>query len=102
MSVLAQEFVVADVVPLLEGVASHTFPRFLFAGTLVILEPPCVVSDHELVGYSACVRNSDGSAMVFDYETWHSNPANVIGLLFREPRAAAIPRRSKVTFVKRA
>jgi hypothetical protein len=101
MTALTQEFVVADVVPVTQGVTTQAFPRFPCAGTLVILEPPCAVSDDELVGFSACVRSSDGSTMVFHYETWHANPANVIGLLSREPSAAAIPLRSKVTFVKR-
>jgi hypothetical protein len=101
MSALSQEFEVADVVPMTQGIASRSFPGPPFTGTLVILQPPCVVSDHELVGYAACVRNSDGSTVVLHYDTWHSNPANVIGLLSKQPSAATIALRSKVTFMKR-
>jgi hypothetical protein len=100
MSALDQEFEVADVIPVTTGVAAQLFPAFPHSGTLVVLEPPYAVADHELTGYSAAVRTGGGTILL-NYEHWHANPQGAIGLLSKDPSASAIALRSKVGFIKR-
>jgi hypothetical protein len=95
-----QEFSVADVVRVSRDVAARTFPAFPHEGFLVILRPPCVVLDHELSGYVARVEGPAG-AVTLNYDYWHVNPQNVIGVLCQQVDTTAVPLGGKVTFVPR-
>jgi hypothetical protein len=101
MAAVDQEFAVADVIVVSRNVSILSFPAFPQGGTLIVLQPPCPVSDNELTGYVAEISTGRGNAIRLDYEYWHKNPDDVIGLLSRSAGASTIPLRSKVRFVKR-
>ena len=56
-----QEFTVANVIRVTAGVEIHDFPPFPRGGLLVVLDPPCLVADHELKGCAAEVTPENGS-----------------------------------------
>ena len=101
MAALDQQFTVADVIVVSRNVSILSFPAFPEGGTLIVLQPPCPVSDHELTGYDAEITTDRGQAIRLHYDYWHRNPADVIGLLSRAAEAANIPLRSKVRFVRK-
>jgi hypothetical protein len=101
MAVLEQEFTVANVIRVTRKVAIHDFPEFPHDGTLIVLQPPCVVSGRELSGYDAEVTTGRGRTIRITFEHWHMNDDHVIGLLSRKADASAILLRSKVRFLKR-
>jgi hypothetical protein len=101
MAAVDQEFTVANVIDVTPQVAIVSFPAFPHGGTLVVLQPPCVVADHELTGYFAEISISQGRTLRIGYKHWHVNADNVIGLLSTTPGASEIPPGSVVRFVKR-
>jgi hypothetical protein len=94
-----QVFVVADIVSVGQDVALHS--KLPSPGTLLVLQPPCAVGDHELTGWSVTVEGCGSATTVLNYEHWYLSPAKVIGLLFREIDASAVPLGAQVRFVKR-
>jgi len=96
-----QEFTVANVIRVTAGVEIHDFPPFPRGGLLVVLDPPCLVSDHELKGFAAEVTPENGPARLRDFEYWHMNDQRVIGLLSEQSEVTDFPLRAKVRFVRR-
>ena len=101
MAATDQEFTVADVVNVSPRVTIWDFSSCPYAGTLVVLHPPCAVAQKAFSGYFAEVTTPQGRVIRFDYDHWQTNPANVIGLMSKEPMSSTIPPGSKVRFVKR-
>lgn len=99
MSARDQEFAVAEVIEVTRGVSILSFPAFPHGGTLIVLQPPCAVTERELTGYAAEINTPSGQ-MHLRYDHWHMNDDRVIGLLIKKPQKP-IPLRSKVRFVKR-
>lgn len=100
MAAIEQEFTVADVIVVSRNVSIQIFPAFPAGGTLIVLQPPYPASDHELTGYIAEISGRGGTIRL-DYEYWHKNPDNIIGLLSKAAEAPGIRPGSKVRFVKR-
>src|SRR5688572_13047405 len=100
MSVLGQQFAVAEILRVSRGVSFRGFPEFPRAGTLVILDPPCAVAEGELTKFALEVSTARGP-VVLDYPFWQVNSDQVIGLLFASFDESAIPLRSSAAFVKR-
>jgi hypothetical protein len=96
-----QEFVIADVVSVSPDVTIWDFSSCPYAGTLVVLQPPCVVTGKGLSGYFAEVTTEQGRLIRLDYDHWQTNSANVIGLMSKKVPAVALPPGSRVRFVKR-
>jgi hypothetical protein len=101
MAAADQEFTIADVVSVSPKVTIWDFSSCPYAGTLVVLEPPCPVAEKGLSGFFAEVTTPQGRVMRFDYEHWQTNPSNVIGLMSKKVSAVTLPPGSKVRFVKR-
>lgn len=97
-----QEFTVADVINVSPKVTIWDFASCPYAGTLVVLHPPCEVVGKGLSGYFAEITTAQGRVIRLDYDHWQTNPVNVIGLMSKKTGAATIPPGSKVRFVKRA
>jgi hypothetical protein len=96
-----QEFTIANVIRVTAGVEIRDFPPFPRGGLLVVLDPPCLVADHELKGCAAEVTPESGPARKLHFEFWHMNDHRVIGLLSERSEVADFPLRAKVRFVKR-
>lgn len=101
MAARDQEFTVANVIRVTAGVEIYDFPPFPRGGLLVVLDPPCLVSDHELKGCAAEVTPENGPARIRDFEYWHMNDRRLIGLLSERSEVSDFPLRAKVRFVKR-
>jgi hypothetical protein len=100
MPALDREFTVSYVMQVSAGMAVANFPDFPRAGILVILDPPCEVASRELIGYAANVTAS-GVSKVLEYQFWHVNHKNIIGLLIEGAEPRAVPLKAKITFVKK-
>lgn len=96
-----QEFTIADVVSVAPKVTIWDFASCPYAGTLVVLHPPCEVAAKGLSGYSAEITTAQGRVIRLDYDHWQTNPANVIGLMSKKATTATISPGSKLRFVKR-
>jgi hypothetical protein len=101
MPALDREFTVSYVIEVAAGMAISNFPDFPRSGVLVILDPPCDVAGRELIGYAVSITTAAGATKVLDYQFWQVNTKNHIGLLFERIVPAAVPLKSKVTFVKK-
>ena len=101
MPALDREFTVSYVMEVTAGMAIADFPDFPRSGLLVILDPPCDVAERELVGHAASITTAAGANRVLDYQFWQVNAKSNIGLLFERLAPAAVPLKSKVTFVKK-
>jgi len=102
MSAADQEFTIADVVSVSPKVTIWDFSSCPYAGTLVVLQPPCAVSGKGLSGYFAEVTTTQGRVVRLDYDHWQTNSTDVIGLMSKKPIAPTISPGSKVRFIKRA
>lgn len=96
-----QEFTIADVVNVAPKVSIWDFSSCPYAGTLVVLQPPCAVSGKGLSGYFAEVTDAQGRVTRLDYDHWQTNGEDVIGLMSKKAVAATIAPGSKLRFVKR-
>jgi hypothetical protein len=96
-----QEFTIADVINVSPKVTLWDFSSCPYAGTLVVLQPPCRVSGKGLSGYFAEVSSLQGPVLRFDYDHWQTNSADVIGLMSKKAISSSISPGSKVRFVKR-
>ena len=101
MAARDQEFTVANVIRVAAGVEINDFPQFPRGGLLIVLEPPCLVSDHELKGLDVEITPEHGAPRRIGYEHWHMNDRRVIGLLSQRADVVDVPLRAKVRFVKR-
>ena len=101
MPALDREFTVSYVMQVSAGMAIASFPEFPRAGVLVILDPPCEVSERELVGCSALITLPSGATKLLAYQFWQVNAKNNIGLLFEHIQPVAVPLKSKVSFVRK-
>ena len=99
MSVLDQQFAIAEILRVSRGASFRGFPEFPRAGMLVILDPPCAVAEGGLSKFSLEVSTARGP-VVLDYQFWQVNSDQVIGLLMAKLDESAIPLRSLATFVK--
>lgn len=97
-----QEFTIADVVSVSPKVTIWDFSSCPYAGTLVVLQPACVVSGKGLSGYFAEVTNPQGQVVRLEYDHWQTNPADVIGLMSKKAIPSSISPGSKVRFVRRS
>jgi len=100
VAALDREFTVSYVMQVSAGMAVANFPDFPRAGVLVILDPPCEVSERELIGHAASITAA-GATKVLSYQFWQVNHRNNIGLLFENIPAGAVPLGSKVAFVRK-
>jgi hypothetical protein len=101
MAACDQEFTVENVIRVAAGVELNDFPQFPRGGILIVLNPPCLVAEHELKGYVAEVTPEGRAPRLVTYEFWHMNDQRVIGLLSQRAELADVPLRAKVRFVKR-
>jgi hypothetical protein len=102
MAAPEQDFTIADVVSVSPNVTIWDFSSCPYAGTLVVLQPPCALADKALSGHFAEVSTATGRTTRFDYDHWQTNPAGVIGLMSKKPLPVGITPGSRVRFRKRA